>query len=331
MDDALSSLLHDVSPRGALFDQSAFNPPWSMRFVEPTPLTLLAMLDGRAWVTPDGAEPVPLDCGDVVIVRGPEPYTVADDPGTAPRVVIHDAERCTTPDGRRLLEASPLCGYDTDGRPKPTVLLKGTYQVRGSVSQRVLGALPRVARIPASPSGCPPLEMIAYEIGREAPGRQAVLDRLLDLLLVVSLRDWFERPEARAPAWYRAHGDPTVGRALRLMHGEPARPWTVAGLAAEAGISRARFAQRFSDLVGQSPMAYLTEWRICQAADLLAQTDATVDAVSRRVGYSNAYALSVAFKRTLGVRPSEHRARARAAADPGPAGRMPGRENAEWN
>ncbi|MEV0698854.1 helix-turn-helix transcriptional regulator [Saccharopolyspora sp. NPDC050389] len=82
----------------------------------------------------------------------------------------------------------------------------------------------------------------------------------------------------------------------------------MAKLAAEAGMSRATFAQRFRRLVGQPPMAYLAEWRICQAADLLARTDATVDAIARQVGYSNAYALSVAFKRSLGIRPSEHRA-----------------------
>ncbi|MEU7898909.1 AraC family transcriptional regulator [Nonomuraea sp. NPDC049152] len=108
--------------------------------------------------------------------------------------------------------------------------------------------------------------------------------------------------------------DPVIGRALRLIHDDPAHPWTVASLADKAGVSRSRFAQRFAELVGQPPMAYLTDWRICQAADLLARTDGTVDAVARQVGYSNAYALSVAFKRTLGVRPSEHRARSRPTA-----------------
>lgn len=312
MDDALSSLLHDVRPRGALFDRSILNPPWSLRFLEETPLALLTMVSGEAWVTPDGGAAVPLRTGDVVIVVGPEPYTVSDEPGAAPRALVYDSDRCTTPDGRLILGEMPMCAYGDEG-PESAVLLKGTYHVRGSVSQRVLSALPRVARVPAHADGCPTLDMIAKEIRRDVPGQQVVLDRLLDLLLVTSLREWFELPDAQAPTWYEAHGDPVVGRALRLIHGDPARSWTVAGLASEVGASRARFAQRFSDLVGQSPMAYLTDWRICLAADLLAGTDATVDAVSRRVGYSNAYALSVAFKRTLGVRPSEHRALARSA------------------
>ncbi|MER7049019.1 AraC family transcriptional regulator [Streptomyces jumonjinensis] len=312
MDDALSSLLHDVRPQGALFDRSAINPPWALRFAEGTPLALLAMVSGSAWVTPDGAAPVRLGRGDVALLTGTEPYTVGDEPGTPPCAVVHGDGSCTTPDGRLMLSQLSMCGFGPPREDSSGVLLKSTFQVSGSVSQRVLSALPRIALIPAGPDGCPALDMISAEIAKDAPGQQVVLDRLLDLLLVMSLREWFERPEARPPGWYLAHADPVVGRALRLMHGDPAHAWTVASLAVGAGASRARFARRFSELMGQSPMAYLTDWRICLASDLLAQTDATVDAISRRVGYANAYALSVAFKRITGVRPGEHRTLARA-------------------
>ncbi|MEU9608978.1 AraC family transcriptional regulator [Streptomyces sp. NPDC048057] len=312
MEDALSSLLQDVRPRGALFDQSVVMPPWSLQFLEGTPLALLTMLRGDGWVVRDGVEPVPLRHGDVAIVVGPAPYTVADSPDTAPRAFIRDDHRCTTPEGALVLGGDlPMCPLESQ-EETGVVLLKGTYQLHGSVSQRVLSVLPPIARVPLPPEGCPALDMIQREVGRDVLGRQVVLDRLLDLLLVSALRDWFELPHAHAPAWYRAYRDPVVGRALKLIHGDPARAWTVAGLAAEVGLSRARFARRFSDLVGQPPMAYLTDWRICWAADLLAETDETVAAVSRKVGYANAYALSVAFKRTMGLRPTEHRALARA-------------------
>ena len=86
-----------------------------------------------------------------------------------------------------------------------------------------------------------------------------MLDRLLDLLLIAVLRAWFARPEAQAPGWYRAHGDPVVGPALRLLHNSPAEPWTVAGLAKEIGVSRAALARRFNELVGEPPMAYPDE------------------------------------------------------------------------
>ncbi|MEV4889163.1 AraC family transcriptional regulator [Nonomuraea sp. NPDC055795] len=308
MEDALSSLLHDVRPAGALFDQSYVRAPWALRFLDWTPLTLLTMLSGEAWVTPEGGSPVRLGTQDVVVVRGPGPYTVADRPETAPMAVIHNAEVCTTPEGGDAAGLA-MCGYAGD--LGSTVLLTGTFQVKGSVSQRVLDALPRVALVPAGDGRCATMDMIVAEISRDKPGQQAVLDRLLDLLLVSSLREWFDRPDSQAPSWYAAHSDQLIGRALRAIHEDPARPWTVEGLARVSGASRATFAQRFTELVGQPPMAYLTEWRICQAADLLASTDDTVDVIARQVGYSNAYALSVAFKRTLGIRPSQHRVSAR--------------------
>jgi AraC-like DNA-binding protein len=150
--------------------------------------------------------------------------------------------------------------------------------------------------------------LLAEEIGRDEPGQQSVLDRLLDLLLIAVLRAWFARPDAAAPAWYRAHGDPVVGTALRLLQHNPAHPWTVASLAAASGVSRAALARRFTDLVGEPPMTFLTGWRLALAADLLREPDATLGAVARQVGYGTAFALSAAFKRVRGISPRQHRA-----------------------
>ncbi|MDQ0939686.1 AraC-like DNA-binding protein [Streptomyces sp. V1I1] len=125
--------------------------------------------------------------------------------------------------------------------------------------------------------------------------------------MIAVVRAWFSRPDAAAPAWYLAMGDPVVGRALRLLQDDPAHPWTVASLAAKCGVSRAGLARRFDELVGEPPMAYLTGWRLALAADLLRDTDATVEAVARKVGYSGSFALSAAFKRVRGISPQEHR------------------------
>ena len=136
-----------------------------------------------------------------------------------------------------------------------------------------------------------------------------MLDRLLDLLLIAVLRAWFARPEApRRRRWYRAHGDPIVGRALRMLHHNPAQPWTVARLADEVGVSRATFARRFHELVGEPPMSFLTGWRIALAADLLREPGATIGSVAHEVGYGSPFALSTAFKRVRGVSPQQHRA-----------------------
>ena len=149
--------------------------------------------------------------------------------------------------------------------------------------------------------------LLAEEIVKDDPGQEAVLDRLLDLLLIAVLRAWFAREDADAPGWYRAYSDPVVGRALRLIHDDPARPWTVAELAAEAGVSRAALARRFTELVGEPPMTFLTDWRLSLAADLLLEPDATIGSVAHQVGYSTPFALSTAFKRVRGISPRQYR------------------------
>jgi AraC-like DNA-binding protein len=309
--DALASLLDEVRTSGALFGRSIMSPPWSVRFADAPPLTLVTMLRGTGWVVPDGVEPVAVGEGGVAVVVGPGSFTIADAPDAAapPLFLMHAPDRCLAGDGSDISEEMRLgvrtCGERLDG---PNALLVGGYHVRGRVSERLLRALPRVLVVPNTGWLRPVLELTVAEVERADPGQQAVLDRLLDLLLLSALREWFARPDIEPPAWYRASGDPVVGRALRLLHDDLARRWTVAALADEAGVSRATFARRFTELVGEPPMAYLTGWRLSVAADLLARSDATVEAVARQVGYSSAFGLSVAFKRVYGTRPSDLRA-----------------------
>ncbi|MFI2712155.1 AraC family transcriptional regulator [Micromonospora sp. NPDC018662] len=305
--DAVAGLLDGPRARGAFLLRSILTPPWSMLIRDEAPLTVVAVVHGDACLVPEEAAMTRLGTGDVAVVRGPAPYTVADDPATPPQVVVHPGQRCTTPDGRELFEMTGLgvrtWGNGPDGR---TVLLTGTYPVRGAVGRRLLDALPPLAVVRRASWDSPLVPLLATEIVRDDPGQEAVLDRLLDLLLIAALREWFDRPGAAAPAWYRAYADPVVGRALRMLHHDPARPWTVASLAAEVGISRAALARRFTGLVGEPPMSYLTGWRLALAADLLREPGATVGAVARRVGYGSSFALSAAFKRRYGVSPRQH-------------------------
>ncbi|WP_433248023.1 AraC family transcriptional regulator [Streptosporangium sp. CA-135522] len=306
--DALTGLLDGPRARGAFLLRSILDPPWSMRIQDRAPLTLLAMARGQAWVIPDAGDAVRLSPGDVAIVRGPDSYTVADDPATPPQVVIHPGQHCTTLRGEPLEQAMDLgvrtWGNNPDGS---TMMIIGTYQMQGEISGRLLAALPPLLVLPADAWDALPLSLLGDEIVKDEPGQESVLDRLLDLLLIAVLRVWFSRPEAQAPAWYRAHSDPVVGRALRMIHNNPAHPWTVAALAAGAGVSRASLARRFTELVGEPPMAFLTGWRLAMAADLLRGSDATIGAVARQVGYGSSFALSAAFKRVFGVSPQEHR------------------------
>ena len=250
----------------------------------------------------------------MAIIRGPDAYTLADDPGTAPQVIIGPGQTCTTPDGEEV-PLMQYMGIRTWGNSPEgsTVMLNGTYEAEGEVSRRLMGALPPVLVLPADSWESPLLSLLAGEIVKDEPGQEAVLDRLLDLLLIAVLRAWFARPDAGAPAWYRAYSDPVVGLALRLIHNDPANRWTVAKLAAETGVSRAALARRFNELVGEPPMAFLTEWRLALAADLLLEPEATVGSVAHQVGYASPFALSTAFKRVRGVSPQQHKLAAAAS------------------
>jgi AraC-like DNA-binding protein len=302
-------LLDGPRARGAFVLRSLLAPPWSMRIEDRAPLTVVAVVRGRAAISPDGEDDAQLHEGDVALIRGPDGYTVADPVGTAPQVLIGPGQRCEAVGGGPAEDLHDL-GVRTWGNAHDgadTVLLTGTYTVEREVSRRLRDALPPLLRVSAAQVQGPIVELLAAEVTREEPGQEAVLDRLLDLHLIAVLRAWFAHAGPDAPGWYRAHGDPIAGPALRLMQHAPDRPWTLASLAAEVGASRATLARRFTDTVGEPPMTFLTNWRLALAADLLREPGATVGSVAAQVGYGSSFALSTAFKRVRGVTPAEHR------------------------
>jgi len=322
--DVVAGLLDGPRARGAFLLRSHLRAPWGMRIEDEAPLTIVPVLRGSGWVgpvlrsgggasrpeDPDGGTHV--EAGDVVLLRGPDHYVVADSPTTAPQVVIGpESDMCRAVDGG----PSPMTvlgvrswGNDPDGE---TVIVTGTYPLDGEVGRRVLRVLPRRVVLRREDVDSTLVEMLAREVVQDLPGQEAVLDRLLDLLLISCLRTWLSRDDA--PGWYRADADPVVGAALRLIHHDPSRAWTVDSLAREVGLSRAAFSRRFTTLVGEPPLSYLTGWRLDLAADLLLEPDATLTSVARAVGYASPFALSAAFKRVRGVSPAAHRQRAGAA------------------
>lgn len=320
--DVLAELLEGTRARGGQFHRLVMDPPWGVWVRDEAQLSVYTMLNASAWLVHPEAEPVKLNPRDVAVVSGPAGYLIADQPHTPPELIIEPGDVCTTADGVEVCEELTL-GVRTWGtasrEPNGTggewelgssdsvVLVNGTYQPESDVSKRLLAALPPVLVSREADCPCAVLPILADEVGTDAPGQQAVLDRLLDLVLISTLRSWFARPEAEAPAWYLAQADPVVGPALRLLHADPARQWTVAELASRVGVSRASLARRFAQIVGETPMAYLAGWRMDLAADLLRAPGSTIGSVARQVGYANAFALSSAFKRLRGMSPRDYR------------------------
>ncbi|MFT7840287.1 AraC family transcriptional regulator [Saccharothrix sp. BKS2] len=317
--DAFSDLIRGVRAHGSLFGSTTLSPPWALHFVDGAPLTLCTVLTGSGWIVPEHHRPEPLRARETIVVRGPATFTFVDEVGSRAEPIAC-GEDCATPEqgGTRHRRGwHDSCGATEEDRGA-TTLIVGAYPVRGEISRRLLDALPVVLRVDAGGTADAVLDHLAAELSVDTPGQQVVLDRLLDWMLVCTLREWFDRPGGEPPSWWAAQRDPVVGDALRLLHAEPAAPWTVAALADRTGVSRSTLAKRFTDLVGEPPLTYLTRWRMTLAADLLVEREAaTVADIARTVGYANPFGFSAAFKRVRGANPSEFR---RAATTASPVG-----------
>jgi AraC-like DNA-binding protein len=255
------------------------------------------VVQGRAWLwTEGGGDPLELTPGDLALVRGGPDHFVAHEAGA----------HCVPPAEFRSLHAEDARLLDHRG----AVFLCGAYRFAGDIGTGLVEALPPVLSLPASVDD--PIHAVVTLLSREMlhaePGKQTVLDRLLDVLVVLGLRAGLAR-SATAPAWFRAASDPRLSPALQAMHASAGEPWTVDDLARLSNMSRATFARVFQQALGQAPMKYLSDWRMTLARDLLLAQDTTLAEIASRAGYSSVYAFATAFRRYHGEPPGRWRQR----------------------
>ena len=279
--------------------------PWGMRFGAFAGAGFHVVLQGSCWLFPSAGEPVGLTVGDVVFLPRAGVHGMADSRTTS----LADTRAQSLPD----FEAEPQ-----NGSGAPTLLLCGAYLLDQGRMHPLLAELPEIVHLPARvgshPSLRAALDLLGNELEAPRQGTGAVIPALLDMLLLYILRAWLDEQAGHAHVgWAAALGDPAIAAALRGIHREPERQWTVAGLGALAGLSRAAFARRFATLLGQPPAAYLTWWRMTMAARLLAESDAPLSTVATRVGYTSEFAFAKAFKREFGVAPGGYRRSASAS------------------
>ncbi|WP_433892252.1 AraC family transcriptional regulator [Streptomyces sp. CA-111067] len=310
-----------------------FRAPWGVRFAAQQGAGFHVLLQGACWLIPERGEPIPLGVGDVVFLPREFGHAIADSP-TTPLVDARTRRlRDATAPGQWIPGAEPYAApgaesgagpYADPGGAEPggetsagatTTLLCGAYSLDQSRPHPLLAELPDVVHLPARVGQHPSLRGAIDLLGRELaddtdalPGAAGVLPALLDVLLLYMLRAWYEEQAPRAATgWAAALRDPAVAAALRAIHREPARPWTVQSLAAEADLSRSAFAQRFAATVGSTPLAYVTWWRMISAARLLRDTDDLLRTVAEQAGYTSEYAFAKAFKREFGTAPGQYR------------------------
>ncbi|ROT33260.1 AraC family transcriptional regulator [Micromonospora sp. HM5-17] len=274
------------------------------------------VLQGSCWLIPPDGAPVALGVGDVAFLPRGSAHGVADSPAT-PLVDRAAPSPAVTPDRD---DGPPADQHPAAEDPAAvTVMLCGAYLLDRSRVHPLLADLPEVIHLPARVGHRSALraaiDLLGSELEQPRPGGDAMLPALLDVLLLQILRAWLDDQAAggAASGWAAALRDPAVAAALQAIHEDPGRPWTVQELAIQAGLSRAAFARRFTTLVGQPPLAYLTWWRMTLAARRLRDSDAPLAAVAREVGYTSEFAFAHAFKREYGLAPGRYRRQPTAA------------------
>ncbi|MFD0528941.1 AraC family transcriptional regulator [Kitasatospora arboriphila] len=307
--DILTDAVASVRTGNPVSARTDCRAPWGLRFAEQAGAGFHVVLAGTCWLIEPGGATTRLGPGDIVFVRSGREHVLADDPGSP--VVDYRADlswpRPPTPS-----PADPGTG------PVSTILC-GSYLLDQERPHPLVATLPPLIHLPARRGRHTALasavDLLAAELERPGPGSDGIVAQLIDLLLLYILRAWLdEQPDAAAAGWAAALRDPAIAPALKAIHADPGGTWTVESLGAGVGLSRAAFARRFTALVGEPPLAYLTRWRMTTAASLLRHSDTPIAVVGDRVGYRSEFAFAKAFKRAYGQPPGQYRRRAREAA-----------------
>jgi AraC-like DNA-binding protein len=326
--DTLSDVLRTVRLRGAFFFYIEGADPW---VVETSPSSALiptimpgvehmmefhGVASGSCWAAIVGEDPVRLDEGDVVIFPHGDAHVMSSAPGMRGKVT--DAGLHFMPRPHQLPYALSVCGesattakLDGGGRAQTKVVC-GFLGCDARPFNPLLAAMPRVLRVPGMAAESSSwiahfLRSVVEESSRKRPGGEAVLERMSEMLFVEVLRRYADSLPAGQTGWLAGLRNPSVGRALALMHERPAEPWTIERLGEQAGLSRSALHERFVHFIGQPPMHYLAQWRMQLASAWLRDTNAKVIAVALKVGYGNEAAFARAFRRVVGESPAAWR------------------------
>ncbi|GIJ81439.1 AraC-type DNA-binding protein [Micromonospora phaseoli] len=315
--DPIDLALRDLRVTGSMVGRTLVDPPWGLSVQTDDPCVLAAVIAGEMWVTRGNGAPVHLGRGDVAVAEGGVPLRLGDTPASKIDVVVTDRDACYDPATGADLSESCLIGGRTFGNPGASVsVLVASFHTSGEGFRFLAEHLPPLVVLSANPHVTPILDVVAAETVLDRPGQQVTVDRLMEVLGLASLRSWLRAAPDDVPSWATALDDAVVGPALRAMHAEPGRPWTVSGLAEQSAVSRAAFARRFTERVGVAPLTHLARWRMAVATDLIRdQPRLGLSEVARRVGYGDAFSFSNAYRRIRGVPPSRARRR-----DPAPVG-----------
>ena len=298
--DPLGEALHFLRLNGAFYCRSELTADWGLTLPPlPAYLWFHVVTAGGGWLETDEADPTFLRPGDLALVPHGKGHVLRSAPAV-PAPDILDLEREAVSDRYELLRHG--------GGGASTTLICGAVRFDHPAARNLAAALPATILVEASSSPQAEwlqstLRLMAAEARELRPGGEAVITRLGDILVIQAIRSWIETDPAARTGWLGALQDRHIGRAIALIHRDPARDWTVASLARELSMSRSALAARFTELVGEPVMQYVTRWRMHLALTTLREEGVTVAELASRLGYRSEAAFSRAFKRVVGVSP----------------------------
>ncbi|MDE8651191.1 AraC family transcriptional regulator [Novosphingobium album (ex Liu et al. 2023)] len=300
--DPLSDIIALLRPTTAIAKPITGRGRWGVRYAAHRAPGFTIVLQGECAIALEGKAPMRLRKGDFLLLPSTPAFTLSSHPGIAgePREPVN----------------APVRHGEQQGEPD-FVSLGGTFRLEAVHAPLLLGLLPDVVHIPASAGPADRLgrvvQLIMDECAGEEPGKEMILQRLLEVLMVEALRWQGPDPGAIATGLLDGMRDPPIARALRALHGDVRAGWTVSGLAGVAGMSRSAFAARFSAVLGCAPIEYLARWRMALATDALLRGAKTLDRIADEIGYESASAFSTAFRKRIGCAPGRFARSARAA------------------
>lgn len=291
--DPLGEALHLLHMDGAFYCRSELRAPWGMS-LPPLPGYLwFHVVTSGTMLLEAGDDTRALAPGEVALVPRGEGHVLRSEPG-APAPGILELER------EQLSARYEVLRHGGDGAP--ATLLCGAVRFGHPAAAALIGVLPAIVHLDAERLERT-LALMAAEAREPRPGGEAVITRLADILVIQAIRAWLETDPGARSGWLGALRDPQIGEAIARIHRDPARDWTVASLAHELAMSRSSFAARFTALVGEPVMGYVTRWRMQVAHAALRDDGATVAELANRLGYRSEAAFARAFKRETGIPP----------------------------
>jgi AraC-like DNA-binding protein len=301
--DVLTDVLKTLKLRGRVFCCSALSAPWAMSLPTSDYAHFHFIERGSAWLQlAEEKQPRSLASGDLIIVPHGRGHVLSDHPKTRPKPLSQLLK------GSQGGNAGECHLMEFGGGGAPTQMICGSFQFDNDESSPLRSILPALVHLTHEQSRLgdwldPTLKMLAHEARQPRPGSETLISRLLDIIFVQALRVWIAAEPQPSGGWLGALRDPQIGAALGLMHHEPSRNWSVDTLAQAVSMSRSPFAAKFSALVGEPPLTYLTRWRMHLASSLLASERLNIGEVAERIGYQSDAAFSKAFKRHYGYSP----------------------------